>query len=396
MDLYHSLAGMVSGELTAADPSAALHTLSDVGIRFFSVTPKSDLTVLVTIRRCDRAAVYGICKKRGYHFRPVQRKGLYWNMAAWVKRPILIIGCLILLFLILFLPTRVLFVEVEGNDRIPSRKIVEAAENCGIVFGASRRDVRSERVKNALLQAMPELQWAGVNSNGCVAVISVREKSLSPELSSQPLRGNIVALRDGIILSGTATRGNLLCQPGQAVKKGQVLISGYTDCGIKIAVCTPEGEIYGQTVRTLEVIAPAKYRRIKGQEEEIACLSLLIGKKRINLWKDSGIWDSSCGRIYEENYITLPGGFRLPFGWAVDTCIDGESVEFSDTQAESLLDAFANKYLSQQMIGGSVLSQNVRVRFAEDAYRLAGEYVCAEMIGTWQAEKIGEVNGKSG
>ena len=396
MDLYHSLSGMVVGELTAADTSDALLALSDAGVRIFSVERKSDLTVLITLRRGDSTAVDGICEKRGYHFRPVKRKGLYWNILSAVKRPVLVAGCLALLFLILYLPTRVLFVEVEGNDRIPNREIVEAAERCGIAFGTSRREVRSERVKNALLQALPELQWAGVNSSGCVAVISVREKSVSPEAQQKPAHGNIVALREGIILSCTATRGNLLCQPGQAVRKGQVLISGYTDCGIKIAFCSPEGEVYGKTIRTLDVIAPAAYRQTAAQTEKRRHVSLLVGKKRINLWKDSGIWDSSCGRIYEENYITLPGGFRLPFGWSVDTCFYGASVDFTDTQGEALLDAFAKKYLWEQMIGGSVVSQNIRVTFTGDSYRLAGEYVCAEMIGIWQAEKIGEVNGKSG
>ena len=37
--------------------------------------------------------------------------------------------------------------------------------------------IRSEKVKNSLLQRIPQLQWAGINTDGCVAVISVREKT---------------------------------------------------------------------------------------------------------------------------------------------------------------------------------------------------------------------------
>ena len=334
MDVYHSLSGMVVGELTAADPSEALLWVADAGVRIYDVTSVSDLTVSVTLRRMDAAIVRSLCRKRGYSFRILKRKGFYWHMVSSFKRPVLLTGCLILLFLILVLPTRVMFVKVEGNERIPSRQIIEAAETCGISFGASRREVRSEQVKNALLQELPELQWAGVNSNGCVAVVSVREKTISSQPTQKFLQGNIVALRDGIILSCTATRGNLLCQPGQAVARGQVLISGYTDCGIKIEVCAAEGEIQAKTIRHLDVILPAVYRE-KGNVTEIhRSISLIVGKKRINLWKDSGIWDSSCGRIYEENYITLPGGFQLPFGWATDTWISGSVTQHPSSDGE--------------------------------------------------------------
>ena len=396
MDMYQSLAGMVVAELTAADLNAALQDISCQGVRIYGVEQKSDLTVFITLRRGDLRIAETLCHKKGYTLRPLGRKGLYWKFASFLKRPVLLMGSCIMLFLILFLPTRVLFVKVEGNDRIPSRQIIEAAENCGISFGASRRRVRSERVKNALLEALPELQWAGVNSKGCVAVISVREKTVASQLQATAQHGNVVASREGIILSATATRGNLICQPGQAVSKGQILISGYTDCGLKIELCAAEGEVRAKTVRHLEVILPAVYRSKEAVTETQRSVSLLVGKKRINLWKDSGIWDGSCGRIYEENYITLPGGFQLPFGWSVDTFFYGDLSEYPLSEAEALLEAFASEYLTKQMIGGAVLSQNVRVTCEEERYRLTGEYVCAEMIGIRQAEKIGEGNGKSG
>ena len=89
-------------------------------------------------------------------------------------RPVLLAGLGILFLLAMYLPSRVLFIRVEGNMQIPDRQILAAAEECGIRFGASRREVRSEKVKNALLSSVPQLQWAGVNTAGCVATISVR------------------------------------------------------------------------------------------------------------------------------------------------------------------------------------------------------------------------------
>ena len=66
--------------------------------------------------------------------------------------------------------------------------------------------------------------------------------------------------RDGFIVSATVTRGNFLCRVGQSVKAGQVLISGYTDCGICIQATRAEGEIYAQTSRDFAAVTPLSGR----------------------------------------------------------------------------------------------------------------------------------------
>jgi hypothetical protein len=136
-----------------------------------------------------------------------------------LKRPALA-GGLLLLVLILWLPSRVLFICVAGNTLVPEKQILEAAEKCGVGFGASRKDVRSESVKNALLEALPQLQWVGVNTSGCHAVITVREKSLPEKEEESDFPASMVASRDGYILSCTAERGSLAVTPGQTVQQG--------------------------------------------------------------------------------------------------------------------------------------------------------------------------------
>ena len=165
-------------------------------------------------------------------------------------------------------------------------KILSAAEDCGIVFGASRRRVRSEKTKNALLSAIPQLQWAGVNTSGCVATISVRERTEAVQAEDSKFIQSIVAIRDGYVLSATVTEGTGLVIPGQSVQKGQILISGYTDCGICIRAEGAAGEVMAQTSRELEAVMPAKYDQRTQNREVRKHYSLLIGKKRIKLWKD--------------------------------------------------------------------------------------------------------------
>ncbi len=390
---------MVNLEITTSENSGAFRAIADGGIEIFHTRQIDDLTARFQVTRGNFPAVKSLCQSRGDTIRLVGRDGVYWVLKSLLRRKLLLAGGLLLVFLALFLPSRVLFIRVEGNETIPANQILEAAESCGICFGASRRQVRSEKVKNALLERMPELGWVGVNTQGCTATISVWERTVTQATESETQGcGNIVAVLDGVITECTATQGNLLCAPGQAVLAGEVLISGYIDCGICIQAVQAEGEVYAETRRNLTAVVPSEYQKRAEAAEEGKKISLIIGKNRINLWKDSRIWDTTCGRIYEEYYLTLPGGFRLPVALAVETYTawDTEAAALDESEGESLLAAFARDYLKQQMVAGRMDSEDYTFTGADGSYRLFGSYICTEMIGKRQRLEIGEYDGKNG
>lgn len=393
MNLWNSLGGMVEGRLVCADPGRVLEQIGHRGIILHGVQQVESLTLTFRLSRKDWKKLTALCEKQGYDLTLVKRYGIYWQGKSLLRRPVLLAGMGFLAALALWLPTRVFFVEVEGNQRIPARQILEAAESCGIRFGASRRAVRSERMKNALLSQMEELKWAGINTAGCRAVISVREK---PEESAAPESGvrGIVAARDGFLIQCTVTGGNGLCQPGQTVKAGQLLISPYTDCGICIRVERAEGEIMAQTRRQLRAVTPSEpaFRSQRGQT--FRRWWLLAGKNRINFRKCSGIWDATCDRIYKEYYITLPGGFRLPLGVAVETVTfwDTESGQLTPETAETALLAFSRNYVCGKMIAGSILRTDYRMTGSAGLYTLTAEFGCSEMIGREIVMEIGDTN----
>ena len=383
---------LLTAEITGADNPATLRSLTEQGITLLCTVFQNDLTVRVTLQLSDYGKFLKICEKRGDHVKILTHRGIYWIMRDILRRPLLLLGCLLLLFAVLYLPSRVLFVQVEGNRRLSDRQIIETADTCGIGFGASRRAVRSEKTKNALLEVMPELQWAGVNTKGCVAVITVRERTIPEQLSVDEGVSHIVALTDARIVSCTATRGNLLCAPSQAVKAGQILISGYTDTGLTIRAEGAEGEIYGQTRRNFRAVTPAFTGSTRRNGTQMKKYSLILGKKRINLWKDSGIWDATCDRMYEEYYITLPGGFRLPAALAVERydAWDLSPREIPQQEAEALLSDFAEAQLMECMIAGKITSRETSVSGESGLWILAGEYRCVELIGIRQRLQIGE------
>lgn len=389
MDMWRSLSGMVEVQLTSADPAGALQAINADGIEVFHARQEGDLTLRFSLRRTSFRRLRKLSEKRGERLELCRRNGLYWAFRRLVQRPVLLLGIGAIIFLTLFLPSRVYFVEIEGNVNIPTALILEKAEECGIGFGSTRRDVRSEQMKNALLQAIPELQWAGINTYGCRAVISVRERPAAEEDVANKAVCSIVAARDGVIREITVKSGNRICSPGQAVKAGQVLISGYTDCGICIRATRADGEVFAQTERSMTAVLPLEYTRkskICRQEKKY---SLLIGKKLINFCKDSGISDTSCDKMYAVNYVTLPGGFRLPIAVVTETVIyyDTASISMEEDTATELITQFAGHYLAGAMTAGQIEQKWEALNWKDGSCVLHGRYACVEMIGKTRLEE---------
>ena len=397
MYLTGGMAGMIRAEMTSADLEKSLDEIRNAGIELIAFQNINELSCTYTVCKNEWKTLREICSKMGNSLRIVGKTGLYWHIRNVRNRLVLAAGLCLMLALSLLLPTRVLFVQVEGNQRVPKNRILEAAEASGIHFGTSRRKVRSEQTKNTLLSQVDALQWAGVNTSGCVATVSVRERDVIAEAVPGSGISNIVAVRDGYIVSCTGTQGNVLVQPGQSVYKGQVLISGYADLGLCIQAVQAEGEIMALTERQLDAVCPAEYLARDMEQDAKRKISILLGKKRINLWKGSGISGASCGRMYKEYYITLPGGFRLPFALCIDRYTDCDLTIAKQEQpaAQAQLMAFASGYLSEKMIAGNIMNAVQQVRNTDSGYCLHGRYACLEMIGKERREQNGDIYGKS-
>ena len=393
MSGMHLLAGRLSVELTSADPAQDLRQIALLGIRADKIRMESDFSAILIIKLSDYRRIEDYANRKGLGLRIQNKYGIYWKLERLLHRPVLLIGVVLMFVLFCYLPTRILVVGVEGNRTIPESRILAAAKESGIGFWANRREVRSEKMKNALLAELPELQWAGVNTYGSRAVITVRERTEPEKKTPENAVSSIVALRDGVILSCTVTKGKGLCEPGQAVQKGQILISGYADCGISVVATRAEGEIYARTAREIRVITPEKAIIRENAECGIKKYSLQFGKNRINFYKGSGISHAGCVKMFTEYALTLPGGFVLPVKLIQEEIQTTRTIEISkeEEQVRDGLVRYGTMYLSGEMVAGTVDSRREECDLDDGCWILSGDYACTEMIGIRRAEQIGEL-----
>ena len=134
-----------------------------------------------------------------------------------------------------------------------------------------------------MLQRIPQLNWVGITTKGCVATIRVIEALQSEGEPADAPVSSIVAKSDGIIDEITVLQGVAMCQSGQAVHKGQLLISGYQDLGLMIKATQAKGEVYAQTIRQVNAIFPTQCSLKVNPQANSVRYYLQIGKNILNL-----------------------------------------------------------------------------------------------------------------
>lgn len=390
--------GRITLKLTSAVPWISIRLLTEHDIPIHRLIAVNDMEIILETDSRYYDWISDFLQKRGDSLMLLHTAGPMFFLTKLFARPVLTGVFLLLTLLVFLLPQKILFYEVEGNDFIPANRILEAAEDCGLGVWANRRDIRSEWFKNQILSEIPELQWAGINTYGSKAIISVRERAVPQSKEEEKHTvSSIYAVCDGIVQAVSAEQGTIHCAEGQTVKKGQLLISGYTNSGFCIRAGRAAGEVFGETVHSLNAVMPQTWiqkTHFRAAEKRYA---ILIGKKRVNLCKDSGIWDASCDRINKECRLTLPGGYRLPLALEIETITPNsvESVIMSASQAEQILRDAAQTYLCGQMIAGKITSANESIKSVSGSIRLSGIYNSIEMIGREHFEKNGDQYGKN-
>lgn len=381
--------GMLRIQITVADPIDLLWKIAKLDIPVMDVIFVDAVTCYLTTKRRYIGKLEKLAAEEYAEVTVIKNLNITSEFVGLIKRPVLLLGIFLWVFLLLYLPGRVLFVQVIGNRRIEASQILEKAEACGVSFGVSRRDLRSEKIKNALLSSIPQLQWVGVNTYGSLAVITVEERTQPMEVkSNSPMVGNIVASRDGVISSVVTTKGTTLCRPGQAVVKGQLLVSGYTDGGIAMRAETASAEVFAITER-VQTACFLERSQIRGEIIEVRTeYCIQIGKSVVELSRKNMTFDSNCAKIYETDVLTLPGGFRLPIAMIREINIlyaeNEESDPFEDNEIEKLSDL----YLEKQMLTGRILLSDHQMKTANGMCKISSVYICEEMIGMLRKEEI--------
>ena len=299
----------VTGVLTAG----FLNRCAAAGIRLGAVEPESETTLYVTVplralKRAQRLAVRSQCE-----LTPLEAQGTR-ALARRLGRRWVPALCLLLLFCLLVWSKLYIWdIEVTGNETVPTGAIRGALSDCGVGIGTFWPNIVSEKLRCELLLKLPKLAWATVNIHGSRAEVIVRERVPKPELFDEDEAVDLVADRLGFVTEVRALAGTARVRPGSAVLPGDVLISGSADSAFSgQRALHAVGSVTAETYYELSAAAPAEETVRGAADAPQERWALLIGKKRVNFYRNSSICSGSCDKINTLWECKIEGLFTLP------------------------------------------------------------------------------------
>lgn len=245
----------------------------------------------------------------------VHRRGLPYRLAFLKRRPGLPVGVILGLALFWYLSGGLWGLSVSGTDRLGDSMLLKAAGEIGLRPGMRLGDLDPGLAGEAICAAVPELSWASVNTDGCRAVIAVKEKEARlPDEGEQGL-SNLIAARPGLVLWCEAESGRPEVQPGQAVGRGELLVSGVYKEKLDpwgpqreplFTIGRAKGRVIAQTFRDYEITVPARLSQEVPGEQAESQKSLVIFGIRIPLGLHTAP-SGKCSISQKQRQLTLFG-----------------------------------------------------------------------------------------
>ena len=158
----------------------------------------------------------------------VKTKGLPFLAAKYKKRPGLLLGLILGLGLLFYSELFVWQVTVNGNLTIPTEEILAALEEQGVTVGSYIPAIPVLKVQNQFLVSFHQLSSIAINIKGTHIQVEVLERVAETPPAVHDGYCNVVASRDGIIVSAVSSAGTVIVSPGEVVEAGQILISAFS------------------------------------------------------------------------------------------------------------------------------------------------------------------------
>ncbi len=203
------------------------------------------------------------------------------------SRYVMVFGWVIALSSVLIASRFMWIIDIEGCGRIEQSEIAEILDKLGVSPGTGRGKLDTAAIAEGIKNSDSRIAWAGAELTGVVLQISIKEAKEDVPVYTPGEPCSIYAAESGIITSITALSGKANRNAGDAVEKGELLISGDLGNGIYT-------EARGRV--TAEVLHRFSYRA-----DEMQDMLMPSGRKKTCFWIElKGKTIIPCIAPYEE------------------------------------------------------------------------------------------------
>ncbi len=312
--------------------------------RFLNLCAINSLTVLEPKVEFDK--IKGIMsvddyKKTG----PLRRKscmrihidkkiGLPFVVKKYKKRYGILVGVVAFFLTFMLFGNLCLNISVNGNDKYSYEQVVSCLEKSGIEIGMNMSDIEPYQARVKFLRKNPQFSWVAFNKKGCFLTVEISETNPKKMNKTPKYPCNIVAKLPGEIVSIKAYEGALVAKVGNAVGKGDLLVSGTIELTNKTTKFVhANAQVIAKTRRSLRVFVPYKSVQKQVEAKEYTRSVFTLANLDIPLFLGEIKGEYKAKKEIKEYFLL---GVRLPYKKTTTTFrkVYKKQIVLSESQAK--------------------------------------------------------------
>ena len=368
-------------------PERLLNMTMKNGIQLWAMrSDSSSLTAYVTAR--EYKLLRPFAKRCELTLKCTKKGGLPFIISQYKIRSGLLVGAILYITISIILSGFIWNININTSGSINEYELREELRSLGLYEGAKISDINIQDIEQQATMDMDNIAWISINITGTLVNIE-----LSPRVDKKTPTGktpsNIIASSDGVITGIEAGEGKPSVKIGEAVVKGQMLVSGileYDVGGFKLK--HSDAKIYAQTKKTLSVSVPLKETVLKKSDfnKYKKSLSLLWVSFPISIY---GTPDGYISTQVKNEKVEL-FGTQLPIKIITENYNIYENIEVKRTEKQARI--LAEKQLSVletfSLNNAKSYTKKYTQKISDGKLIFTGTYTCTEDIAIQQEIKI--------
>lgn len=404
--LVNLLRGTVPVRVEGAFPERLLNLCAQNRVDFWGVEWKDSCTFTCLVRRSGVKQLRRLAGRISCTVELGEGRGLPYLLGRFRHRYAFWVGLMMSLVAVFFVSGVVFTVEVSGNERVSTARILGELSRLGLRPGAYGPVLELKQISQEGLLVLDELSWMGINLYGTRAEVTVREVKQPPKVRDETGHYHVVAETDGIVTEIDPYVGEGMVKEGDTVAAGDVLISGtvsmkppkYSDHPVRYFQTHAHGTVWATTFRTLTAKIPLTADTKVYTGETMTRHTLFIFGQPIEFYQNSSISWPLYDKINTVYPVVLPGEVALPVRWQVQTlrAYELQSTQLDWQAAQAMLEGRLGEQL-KWLVGeeGQVLSTQYSAVVRDGWLTVKLQAQCTEEIGREIPAETGKWGGAS-
>lgn len=388
MYILRFLRGYVVFEIKGGFTERFINLCAVNRIHIWDVKPEKDsLKASILIKNFKK--LRPVLRKSGSKIKILKKCGLPIFLRKNRNRIGLLISALFFIVFINFMNQFVWIVEVTGSETVSHEEIKNKVEELGLKVGTLSSKIDTIGIsRKAVNFYTGKLLWMAINIKGSKAVIEVRDYIDEHEDTAFKDPCNLIADFNGTLISVEVFNGDQEAYPGNAVKKGDLLISGVIENRDMSCVYY---EARGKITALHDVTDIKEYRADSSEYLTVSESKSVYNLKLFGMKIPLGFADkkkysdsSEYGKSVSYN------GTELPFGVEKRTYFSAKKNN-NRTKTELLLalDEYTAEYYDKYK-NTNILSADSRIRNTGEVYQIESQIKCIDFMGV-QSPIIAEI-----